>query len=331
MEWKRFKTLLPIAGVAIGLAAGAPVWGANTTARPGTINYVEGRVFLDGQELTSKSIGTAELNTGQVLDTEQGKAEILLTPGVFLRVGDGSQVRMDNPGLTNTSVAVTRGEALLDATMLLKENNVQIADAGTHTSIEKNGLYRFTADANPAVSVIDGKAVVREGDRTVEVKKGRQLFLNDPNGKPQKFDRAAEDDLYAWSKVRSEYMAEANAANVRYVLSGGMSWYGPGWYWSPWYGSYAFMPGGAFLSPFGYSFYSPFYNPWYYGGVVVAPRYYRSGGWYHGGRVGVRAGVGRQVAPSTTFRSAAPRISITPGPAFGRAGIGGFRGGFAHR
>ena len=38
----------------------------------------------------------AELNTGDVLDTAQGKAEILLTPGVFLRVGDNSEVRMGN-------------------------------------------------------------------------------------------------------------------------------------------------------------------------------------------------------------------------------------------
>src|SRR5579884_2108919 len=92
MQWKRINRLLPVAGVAIGLAAGVPLWGANqNTARPGTINYVEGRVLLDGQFLNEKSIGTAELQSGERLDTQQGKAEILLTPGVFLRVGDNSE------------------------------------------------------------------------------------------------------------------------------------------------------------------------------------------------------------------------------------------------
>jgi hypothetical protein len=202
MKWQNLKRLLPVAGVAIGLAAGAPAWAANSTARPGTVNYVEGRVLLDGQPLSAQSIGSAELNSGQVLDTQQGKAEILLTPGVFLRIGGDSEVRMENPGLRNTSVALTRGEALVEATMLLNDNNIQIADAGTQTTIEKNGLYRLIAGAGRALSVIDGKASVVRGDRRIEVKKGRQLLLADANVKPRKFDKASEDDLYAWSKLR---------------------------------------------------------------------------------------------------------------------------------
>jgi len=38
-----------------------------------------------------------------------GKAEILLTPGAFLRVGGDSAVKMISPGLTNTQVEVQRG------------------------------------------------------------------------------------------------------------------------------------------------------------------------------------------------------------------------------
>ncbi|HZU25474.1 MAG TPA: hypothetical protein VFA04_08120 [Bryobacteraceae bacterium] len=339
MKWQSLKRLLPIATVAIGMAAGGSVWAANTTARPGTINYVEGQVLLDGQPLGARSIGSAELDSGQVLDTRQGKAEVLLTPGVFLRVGDNSEIRMQNPGLTQTSVAVTRGEALLEVSMLMKENDLQIADAGAVTTIQKNGLYRFTADANPTVSVIDGKADVREGDRTVKVKKDHQLLLTAANAKPQKFDKASEDDLYAWSKLRSEYVAKANAADVQMVVAGGLPWYGPGWYWSPWYGMYAFMPGdAAFISPFGYPFYSPFYNPWYYGGGVIVGRGYYGGGhgwWHHrtAPATGSRVAIGRRMAPRPAFRGGAPRMAITRGPSlgmnngFGRGGFGGFHGG----
>jgi hypothetical protein len=330
------------------MVVAAPVWAApNPTARPGTINYIEGRVLLDGQSLGPRSIGAAELENGQVLDTQQGKAEVLLTPGVFLRLGDNSEIRMGNPGLTETSVNVTHGEALLEVTMLLKENHIQIADAGSVTTVQKDGLYRFTANANPAVSVIDGKADVRVGDRNIEVKKDRQLQLTAANLKPQKFDKASEDDLYAWSKVRSEYLAQANAADVQLVVAGGLPWYGPGWYWSPWYDMYAFMPGdAAFLSPFGYPFYSPFYNPWFYGGGFYGGGYgYYGHGWWHHGTVpagAARAAIGHRIGTAGGFRSggfrSGPRMAITRGPSLGMnngfhggAGFGGFHGGGFHR
>src|ERR1700721_2844367 len=73
-------------------ARGAPQSRGN--AVPGTLNYVEGQVSLDSQPLNSKSIGEAILEPGQSITTENGKAEVLLTPGVFLRGGRNSAVRM---------------------------------------------------------------------------------------------------------------------------------------------------------------------------------------------------------------------------------------------
>jgi hypothetical protein len=55
---------------------------------PGTVNYVEGQASIDSHALNSKSIGSAELQPGQLLTTKKGKVEILLTPGVFLRVSN---------------------------------------------------------------------------------------------------------------------------------------------------------------------------------------------------------------------------------------------------
>lgn len=323
MSWKKFtKPLLPGAMVALGMLACAPVWGANNpTAVPGTINYVEGQVMLNGRALGPHSIGSAMLNPGQTLDTGQGKAEVLLTPGVFLRVGDHSEIRMVNPGLTNTTVDVTHGEALLEVSMLMKENHLQVADSGTQTTIVKDGLYRFVAGNNPSVSVIEGQADVLKGDRNVKIKKDHELLLAQASDKTQKFDKADEDDLYAWSKLRSNYMAEANAANVQLVMGGGFPWYGPGWYWSPWYDMYAFMPGYGFWSPFGY----PYLGVGFYGG------YYRGFGpaYYHG------AVIGHRMAPAASgFRSGARMATTAPSMGvnngFGRSGgaIGGFHGGF---
>jgi len=320
MGWNKVSRLLPGAMVA-GLLACAPVWSANNnTAVPGTINYVEGQVMLNGQALNQRSVGYAEMNPGQVLDTQRGKAEVLLTPGVFLRVGDNSEIRMVNPGLTNTSVDVTHGEALLEVTMLMKENHLQIADAGTQTTILKDGIYRFVAGNSPSVSVLNGEADVLKGDRNVKVGKDHQLLLAMVSDKTQKFDKATEDDLYAWSKLRSEYTAQANYAGVQMVAAGGYPWYGPGWYWSPFYDMYAFMPGYyGFMSPFGY----PYLGVGYYGG-------YYGGGFYHGAVIGHRiASAG--FASGAHMAVASPAMGRMGGGMQSFHGGGGFSGGGGRR
>ena len=73
-----------------------PAWSDtdNRQAVPGTLNYVEGEASIGDQALDSKAIGEAQLGNGQVLETKNGKAEILLTPGVYLRLGSNSSAKM---------------------------------------------------------------------------------------------------------------------------------------------------------------------------------------------------------------------------------------------
>src|ERR1700676_1018152 len=68
-----------------------PLAAANSPV-PGTVNYIEGQVSMDGRRVTDA--GRARLEPNGVLETASGKAELLLTPGVFLRIGDNSAVRM---------------------------------------------------------------------------------------------------------------------------------------------------------------------------------------------------------------------------------------------
>src|SRR3982751_82923 len=45
------------------------------SAGPGTLNYVEGQVSLNGNSLSARSIGNAALQRGGALDTGEGYAE----------------------------------------------------------------------------------------------------------------------------------------------------------------------------------------------------------------------------------------------------------------
>src|SRR5260370_34274578 len=121
---------------------------------PGVVNYIEGAASIDGQPITSKDIGQIEVRQNQTLATGQGKAEMLLTPGVLLRLGPNSQVRMGSPNLTDTRVALLSGTAMVEAEDLHKENNIGILDHGVTNMLVKNGLCEVDAN-NPRALVYD--------------------------------------------------------------------------------------------------------------------------------------------------------------------------------
>ncbi len=286
-------------------------------ARPGTINYVEGQVTVNGQTLTSQSVGHAEIAPGQTVATLNGKAEVLLTPGVFLRLGDDSAVTMVSPDLTNTEVQLVRGTAEVEVDLLYQQNNLLVDQGPAQTKLLKNGLYEFDTNAKE-MRVFDGKAAVspsQTSKKWITVKDHHQLAITGEAAKPQGFNAevaANQDPLYSWSKLRADYLGQANL-NLAESYAG--SPYSPGWFWDPALYGYTWLPyDGLFWDPFGYGFYSPWYL---YGGGFIYPGYGFRGGYYggYGFHGPYRGGVG--------FRGGAAS-------ARGFSGGGGFAGGGFH-
>ncbi len=327
---------------------------ADTTTKsppqPGTLNYVEGQVSIGTQKLNSKSVGSAELRQGQSLTTENGKAEVLLTPGVFLRVGPNSSVKMISPSLSDTEVNLEKGHAMVEVAELHKENDIRIAAGGATARLLKTGLY--DVDLNQSqLRVFDGKAYVQEGDEHTTAKGGREVRL-DANRtralKATKFKKKSyeEGNLYRWSSLRSSYLAEANVdAAALYAENGagpwGSGWWGADWYWDPYFDTYTFIPGdGIFYSPFGWGFYSPWWvsqAPFYgYGGYGYgySPYYRHFGpdyrnwgpGWHYAGSPTYAHGIYQGAGSMGGFRSG-PRMMMGNGGSFGRFGGGGLGGG----
>lgn len=241
-----------------------PAFGSDSNANaavPGSINYVEGQVSIGTKALDSKSIGSVELQTGESLTTENGKAEVLLTPGVFLRVGKNTSVKMISPSITDTEVTLDKGHAMVEVAEIHPENDIRISQNGATTRLLKTGLYDFDLRQDQ-LRVFDGKASVEDGGRSVNVKGGRGLNLTEGNPfKGRKFNKKSyeEGDLYRWSSLRSAYLAEANVdAASMYGANGWGPWGLNAWDWDPWFDAYTFIPGdGIWYSPFGWGFYSP--------------------------------------------------------------------------
>src|SRR5688572_5364540 len=93
----------------LGMLAGAIPLVAVAPGRPGTLNFSEGKVSVNGQQVKSTSTGAADVGLGSILRTEDGKAELLLTPGVFLRMGSNSEIQVISAELLDTRINVNRG------------------------------------------------------------------------------------------------------------------------------------------------------------------------------------------------------------------------------
>ncbi len=298
----RFKALTFVLSLA---TLSATAFGQNANpASPGTLNYVEGRASIEGRPISSNSVGNTTLQTGQMLATANGKAEVLLTPGIFVRLGDNSTVQMVSPDLTHTEIRLDQGRANVEVDQIYPQNTILIDLKNGQTQLLKNGLYAFDAN-NSTVRVFNGQASVYPGVdlqtnvKPIELKGDHQLVLNGEPLKPQRFnkDEATNDQLYRWSSLRSDYLGEANL-DLAEEYAGYPGFY-PGWYWAGGPYGYTWIPGdGLFWSPFGYGFYSPYYL---YGGGFIYGRYghgvypYRGGyavaggvrgGGYHGASVG---------------------------------------------
>ena len=299
------------------LACAHLAWGQSViSAHSGVIHYIEGDAAVDGAAIHPKLTEFPDLKPGQELATTDGRAEVLLTPGVFLRLAENSSVRMISNSLADTRLEMLSGTALIEVGQLLRNNAIAIEVRGAQIALPKQGLYRV--DAEPArLRVYEGEARVTASSGKIDVKRGRELDLDVPALEARNFDVKSTDAFYRWSARRSEYVAQANVISARTASSSGYSsgfvsgGYGS-WAWNPWFGMFTYMPAsGIYFSPFGSSFYSPAAI-----GYVFFPR----------SRWAASPAVGTPVAPRTFGgMGAGMQTGGRPGP---HSGVrGGFSGG----
>ena len=225
------------------------------SARSGMVNFVEGGVQLAGQPVKLDGAIFPEVKVGQVFSTQSGHAEILLTPGVFLRLDRHSSFRMISNKLTDTQVEILGGSALVEADEILKNNRVMVKMGDSQTLLLKTGLYHFNASAGQ-VRTFAGKAQVSDASSSAELKGGHTLLVGS-SLTPDKFNRnKSKDELYAWSAQRDARLELANVSVARRTNSNSFS--SSLWAWDPLMGMYTFLPRSGYpYSPFGMYWYSP--------------------------------------------------------------------------
>src|SRR5690348_12779464 len=186
------KTIAPIAFLALGAvsAMAQPV----ISAKSGLISKAEGDVFVGDKEVQESQTNFPDVKENAILRTGDGRAEILLTSGVCMRIGEKASFKMLTNRLIDTRLEILSGSALIEATEIAKDNNLTILAGEATVSISKHGLYRFDMATN-SIKVFDGTAGVTVNGETMLVGQGRMLKME--NGKPviEKFNKEETDAL----------------------------------------------------------------------------------------------------------------------------------------
>jgi uncharacterized membrane protein YgcG len=255
-----------LAGVGIGclVMAGAASAQVAISANSGMINYIEGKVLLDGKAIKSSLNSFSQLQNGSEIRTEEGRVEVLLGSGVFLRMGENSAVRMVSNDLMDTRVEFLGGSAIIESADMVKGEAVTFTSKEFTIGLLAKGLYRL--DSAPLqLSVYSGEARVTVAGQIQVVRHGHRLQLEGV-AVAEKFDTKEGDELYRWAERRAEYLSVANVSAARAAQSSpyldpyqflvGAGW-NP-WTFNPFFGTYTFMPlMGYYDSPWGIPFYSP--------------------------------------------------------------------------
>jgi hypothetical protein len=183
------------------------------STRSGVVHYFEGAVYLSGQPLETRLGKFASMPDGAELRTEKGRAEVLLTPGVVLRLDQNSAIRMLSNSLEDTRVEMLEGSAIIDAGESVPDAKLTVLEKGRGITFSQAGIYRLDS-APPRLMVREGEALVAAGPAggAVTVEGGSSLALNETAANVSAPSaEETRDSLDNWSRGREDSISADNA------------------------------------------------------------------------------------------------------------------------
>ncbi len=237
------------------------------SARAGGVNYIQGSVAISrGDGSGGYLLRGDRLEIGDRVSTgTAAKAEILLNPGSYMRVGGNSEFQFLTTALDDLQIKLNNGSAIFEV-FATDDFRVSVITPKGHVSMIESGVYRVDVrpDGNATVAVTEGKAQLGDSKTTI-VRSGRVGAIGNSIA-ISKFDRGKRDEMDEWSRSRAKDLAKVTASlkqkDIRDSLISSFNndrWgmydsFGL-WIYNPYFGAYSFLPfGNRWYSPYGYGF-----------------------------------------------------------------------------
>lgn len=230
------------------------------SATAGGVNAVSGRAEIKpfrGADWSLLNI-TDDLKAGDLVKTGiDGRVEMLLNPGSYLRIAENSEFELTDNSLENLEVRLIRGTAIIEATGADEtELAINITTPHAKMVIIKRGLYRVNVKPGDTTELFVRKGRVVLANGHTKVKEGNKVVFSSTNFFVAKIEKAEKnrDAIETWSKDRAETVALANnkiptkdlnslLASLQDSWWAGFSARSSGvWLFNPRFSCYTFMP-----------------------------------------------------------------------------------------
>lgn len=250
------------------------------SAKAGGVNLVSGNVTVKRQGTTGWQPLTSsdDLQNGDLVNTgANGRVEVLLSPGSYLRATENSEFELIDSSLDSLRLRLTKGSALVEASgadgarMFLEVDTPQ-----TIIMIDRKGLYRVNLLTQGATELLvrKGEAIVGgDSAKAVKVKDGKKATVGvSREVVTAKFEKKDQDAFDVWSERRAEALVAASRRLPERALASSYANYRSSGIWG--------RRGYSSLS--GYWIYDPFiggrtFLPFYYGWSSPYGRSYSTG------------------------------------------------------
>lgn len=280
INWTGFKAASLVLGILVVFMLACPkvVSGQQViSAKAGLLHYFEGDVYtseknvggdLERTKVPQSKTRFVQLEEKQLFSTEDGRAEILLAPGMFLRMGENCEIKFLSVRLGESVVSVPHNEKncvmVFDFLDVPKDTTFWFRYDDWFFNIQKGGVYHFSTNgpnAGATLRVLSGEINTDEMEGfSGRLSKGKSLILREPKVITKKLKKDFSDEITRWSKRRDSYLAAANVWAAKNVFDGFTknNLRNNFWYWNPYFGMYTFIPSRGNIDCYwGFRFFNP--------------------------------------------------------------------------
>ena len=157
---------------------------------------------------------------GGLRTTGNSRAELLLSPGTYLRVAENSGIQVMGTTYRDMRFRVVRGTVIIESASLNPRiHSLTLAAPSGDLHVQSRGLYRLDVlpGQKPAVSVYKGRVLwAGAGGRKTRLKSGRRWILGNSSSSLEPGSSGLDknyqkDPLNLWSRLRARELVQVNA------------------------------------------------------------------------------------------------------------------------